>query len=207
MLDDPAWPEDKLKTKIATITEERKRIQAELEQVEHSLDAGRELLRKALELLSNPQELFRQAEKAERRVLTLTIFGKLFVQTREIVGHELNEPFDMLSAAELSRRTPDGEEKPHGRAYGRALALPGGWDGADGLAALRAFQGDPGGTFEDASWADLSSVDLLTWDLRVAGSPKGLMVGDRGLEPPTSASQTRRASQLRQSPNCPIITD
>ena len=26
------------------------------------------------------------------------------------------------------------------------------------------------------------------------------MVGDRGLEPPTSASQTRRASQLRQSP-------
>jgi hypothetical protein len=33
------------------------------------------------------------------------------------------------------------------------------------------------------------------------------MVGDRGLEPPTSRSQTARASQLRQSPFYKHLTD
>lgn len=40
----------------------------------------------------------------------------------------------------------------------------------------------------------------LNQQKRASSRDSFLLVGDRGLEPPTSASQTRRASQLRQSP-------
>ncbi len=107
-LGDPDWPQDKLKTKVGAIRRERKSITTELDSISHGLEAGRELLSQAIELLRDPQALFRQCAKAERRLLTLTIFEKLFVNTYEIEAHRLNEPFDALvlqqRAVTLSRR-------------------------------------------------------------------------------------------------------
>ena len=49
---------------------------------------------------------------------------------------------------------------------------------------------------------DVISVIKLNrpYDICLLVQVKYHLVGDRGLEPPASASQTRRASQLRQSP-------
>jgi site-specific DNA recombinase len=204
LLDDPAWPQAKLKSKVAAINEERQRLTRELDQIEGSIEAGRELLAQAIELLRHPQNLYRECDKAERRLLTLTIFNKLFVHTYVITGHELREPFDTLLSIQgaVDRAEPEGgveeAEAPQGRAYQRAVALPVGWGGSSDLETLRAYQGDPGGTapLSDASWADLSSADLLKWDLSVVGSNRGFMVGGPGFEPGASRSRTRRWAAL-----------
>jgi hypothetical protein len=51
--------------------------------------------------------------------------------------------------------------KPRGEPTGERRPLPSDWGGLADLEALRAAQGDPGGTVEDVSWADLGSADLL----------------------------------------------
>src|SRR2546429_37194 len=89
-------------------------------------------------------------------------------------------------------RGEDGQEA-RGRAYRRAVALPITWGGSGDLAALRACQDDPRGTIEDASWADLSSADLLNLSLLGSGSLNGVMVGGEGFEPPTSSMSSWRS--------------
>jgi site-specific DNA recombinase len=194
LLGDPDWPQEKIKAKVTAVQRERQKMAEELAKVEHSISAGRELLVRALELLKHPQELFRQSAPAERRVLTLAIYGKLKVDGQFIVGHELREPFDVLLSLQgqgqaTEERGEDGQEA-QGRAYRRAVALPVGWGGSGDLAALRAAQGDPGGTAtvgEDASWADLSSAELLNLSFLDSGSLNGVMVGGEGFEPPASS--------------------
>jgi hypothetical protein len=154
-----------------------------------------------------------QLHATERRVLTLTIFGKLFVMTRVLVRHELNEPFDALMAAKGARSAEDAgsEEADQPRAYGRAVALSVGWGGPGDLAALRAYQGDPGGrrlvatgtkaSLGDGSWNEQSCAELLAWDFQAASSNNDVVVGRAGFEPAISWSQTRRFTGLSHRPN------
>ncbi len=130
-------------------------------------------------------------------MLTLAIYGKLKVDGQFIVGHELREPFDVLLSLQGQRQDTeeqgkDGQEA-QGRTYRRAVALPVAWGDSGDLTALRAFQGDPGGTVEDASWADLSSAELLNLSLLGSGSLNGVMVERMGLEPTTSSVRGRRS--------------
>ncbi len=121
----------------------------------------------------------------------MAIYENLKVKDQFIVGHELREPFDVLLSirAQTTEEEPgeESDEKPQGRAYRRVVALPATWGGADDLTALRAFQGDSGGTVDGATWADLDSADLLRWSLSDHGSLKGLMVEAAGVEPASEA--------------------
>jgi site-specific DNA recombinase len=92
-LGDPDWPQDKLRAKIAKVRHERQTITAQLENLNVSLDVGRKLLVGAAELLANPQKLYQASDLTGRRLMTLTIFGKLYVDTGKITGHELNKPY------------------------------------------------------------------------------------------------------------------
>lgn len=102
-------------------------LQGELDRVEHGLEAGRDLLTRAIELLSNPQELYRQRAKAERRLLTLTIFDKLKVDTYEITGHQLKELFDALVSVHEQHQAHADEPVSTGRAYHRTAGRSASW--------------------------------------------------------------------------------
>lgn len=159
----------------------------QLGQVEHGLEAGRELLLSAMELLARPTELFRQLPRPERRVLTLTVFGGLKVEARQIVGHELREPFDALLSVQAAAEAPAEAVEP--RAYRRTV-VPVGW-GDNVLAQLRAYEpvreGEEGPAL--TCWDDLTSVDLLGMVFSCTdGSSKAVMVEAPGIEPGSEAA-------------------
>jgi site-specific DNA recombinase len=183
-LGDPEWPQDKLRAKVAAIRHERAGLTTQLGQVEHGLEAGRELLLAAMDLVSHPPELFRQLPKPERRVLTLAVFGGLKVDDRHIVGHTLREPFDALLGVQA--RAEASAEPARPRAYRRAL-VPSGWSG-DVMGQLRAYEpvAESGDGPAGDCWDDLSSVDILgTVFSCTDGSSKAVMVAPAGIEPAT----------------------
>ncbi len=93
------WPKDKLRDKIAAIRTERRSITRSLDQAESQLDGGVQTLTLALNLLEDPQRMYRTGSEAVRTIMNRTIFHKLFVDGDTIVGHELNEPFNLLAEA------------------------------------------------------------------------------------------------------------
>jgi site-specific DNA recombinase len=200
-LGDPDWPQDKLKAKVAKIRVERGHIAGELEKAEESLEVGRQVLRKATELLAKPQRLYRESGQAGKRLLTRTLFHKLFVDTYRIVDHELHEPFRALVDVQERRRErtdqDDGQtgSPSQGRSYARSVALTSGWGD---VAALRAHVADDqrrniaktatkGTVLTDNApgWDDLPLSDLLELGLQDGGSNTGVLVGRGGVEPPT----------------------
>jgi hypothetical protein len=137
------------------------------------------LLTRAIALLKQPQELYRQCAKAERRLLTLTIFDKLFVNTYEITGHELKEPFDALVSVQgryqAAQKQPE-RPVPTVKAYRRTVGYSASWVDLD---TIRDYQTDSRGTVltDDAPvWDELSTTDLLALSLQVGGSFSGAMV-------------------------------
>ncbi len=183
-LGDPEWPQEKLRAKVAAIRTERAGLMAQLGQVEHGLEAGRELVLAAIDLLRNPQELYRQLPKPERRLLTLTIFGGLKVDDRHIVGHELREPFDALLSAQASREATPEPRQP--RAYRRGALTPRSGD----LSRLRTYEPvvEGGDGPARVRWDDLTTPDVFRWALfQAQGLNKAAMVEPRGFEPRTSA--------------------
>jgi DNA invertase Pin-like site-specific DNA recombinase len=192
-LGDPDWPQDKLKAKVAAIRQERAGLTTQLGQVEQGLEAGRELVLAAMELLRQPRELFMQLPKPERRVLTLTIFGGLKVDDRHIVGHRLNEPFDALLGVQARAQAP--ADPTETRAYRRAVVAAG-WDG-DLMGQLRAYEPvDEGGDGPAGEcWDDLTTVDLFEMALSCTdGSSKAVMVD------PASRMSNREAAHVDGRP-------
>jgi len=179
-LGNPEWPQEKLRAKVAAIRHEREGLTTQLGQVEVGLEAGRDLLLQAVELLRRPQALYRELPKPERRVLTQTIFDKLMVDAREIVDHRLREPFDGL--VDVQRRLDEAQQ---GRGVEAARSIVG-----RHLARLtRAARPATGGEGQARQcWDDLTDADLLGAALCVPGSQKELMVEAPGIEPGSEAA-------------------
>ncbi len=93
------WPKGTLRAKLATIREDRKRIQHTLEHAENQLDDGIQFLTLALELMTDPQAMYQTGSEAVRTIMNRTIFTKLYVDGDAITGHELREPFNVLAEA------------------------------------------------------------------------------------------------------------
>ena len=85
-----------MRARLRAIAEEREQLQAELERGDDKLQAGAAVMRQALELLENPQELYRQAGPTVRRGLNQAFFDKLYIDGPSITGEELAQPFDAI---------------------------------------------------------------------------------------------------------------
>ena len=177
----PDWPQDKLTAAMAKLKVERKRLNEQLEQADESLEVGRKVLTEALALLANPQELYRQSDEAGKRLLTLTLFGKLYVDTYSVTGHELNEPFAALVSAE-ERRRADGGNTAKPRAYLRRTAV---------LEASASGRTSKGAALADSALDKLTLTELVDLALLDHGSDKAVLVEPRGIEPLTPALQRR----------------
>jgi hypothetical protein len=181
------------------IGEERARVKAELEAQGPLLEAGAALITAALDLLDNPQELYRQTTDPVRRQLNQVFFDKLYLDTDEVTDDRLSEPFnDFLYPRSLLRQRA---------IHTRPRRI---------------------GTKSGATWGDAERMSagaaLLDRIARGEGSSQATMVELRGLEPLTSSMpwwpdrRTRRAAsvyeghtrvgaatvvQLRSPPVCP----
>jgi site-specific DNA recombinase len=159
---DGEMPKEKIKTKIAAIRGERESIRRDLDKLEAELEVGRHVFTLALDLLDQPQELYRQAGPAIRRMLNQTIFTKIKVAGSTVTADELAAPFDAIAQAGRAYARPTYQRKRPPVAFG-------------------------GVAFHEGVLADeLADADLLELALLGGtGSSKAAMVELRGFEPLT----------------------
>jgi hypothetical protein len=74
---DGELPKEKIKERLIAIRDERESIRRDLERLDAELTIGRQVFTLALDLLHDPQELYRQAGPRVRQMLNRTIFTKL----------------------------------------------------------------------------------------------------------------------------------
>jgi site-specific DNA recombinase len=108
LLGDPDWPQDKLRTRIRQVRAQQAKVRATLAAPAVDLDRGRNILLATLDLLSQPQELYRLADQGGRKLLNKAIFNRLLLDEDDdgshVSGDELNEPFQTVVT--YNRRNP-----------------------------------------------------------------------------------------------------
>jgi site-specific DNA recombinase len=189
-----------LREKIGAIRSERDDIQRSLDNTQKQLDVGRSIFYTALKLLDRPAELYEQGNETVRSTLNKAIFVKFLIDGMKVVGHELQEPFDVLTAA-----NERGESMVYLRQAGALPRSRRGTRGGGARSALPYVATCPTLMTEDGAPADLSLTDRLelALALRARGSCKPVMVELRGFEPLTPSMRTRCATGLRHSPLAP----
>jgi hypothetical protein len=96
----PGLAQTKIRQRLHDIKEQRKRIKADLTDIDTQIEVGVALLDAALKLLEDPQELYRQSTNKGRRLLNQAFFEKLYVGPDGIGGDEIKEPFRELIAVQ-----------------------------------------------------------------------------------------------------------
>ena len=76
---DGELPKEKIKEKLIAIRDERAGIRRDIDRLDAELETGRQVFVLALDLLDQPQELYRQAGPALRKTMNQTIFTKLML--------------------------------------------------------------------------------------------------------------------------------
>ncbi len=114
---DAEIPKDRLRARLAAIRQERDGLEKELVGFDDRLEAGAEVIRAGLNLLRDPQALYRQADGQTRRMLNQAFFEQLYVDGPEVTEEELAAPFDELL---YSRHRPRFRQRPDMTKAGRA---------------------------------------------------------------------------------------
>jgi site-specific DNA recombinase len=93
-------PKEKLRVRLSRIRQEREKLQCEVSEVDADLQVGAALLEAAIELLGDPEELYRQASESQRRLLNQTFFERLYVDHGDVTSQDLVQPFKDLVEAQ-----------------------------------------------------------------------------------------------------------
>ena len=167
----------KVRARLVAIGDERARLKAELEAQGPVLEAGAALIRAALDLLDDPQELYRQTTDPVRRQLNQVFFDKLYLDDDQVTDGLLAEPFDgFLYDRPMRRRVV------HTRSH---------------------RTGTTNGVRKDAAGGMSASAALLKRLALGQGSSRATMVELRGIEPLTFSMRTRRATNCATAPRRP----
>ena len=95
-----------MRSRLRRIAAERAKLEEQLERTDDRLEVGAALIDAALELLRDPEEMYRQSGEKYRRILNQAIFERLYVDDNEVTDHVLREPFAELHEAQ--ERLPVG---------------------------------------------------------------------------------------------------
>ena len=165
----------KIKVKLQEITKQRDRLTIRLHDVDEDLGTAAEIIETCLQLLQDPQALYRRCNDQQRRLLNQALFEGLYIGQESNgdlhVSHRLREPFGTLHVAQSQYTASMGPPTP---ATLRALLL----------APTR--QSAPPQQGKGAA-LELTGAALAGGPWKVPGSNKLLMVGDTGFEPVTSS--------------------
>ena len=113
LLGDPEWPQEKIKTRIRRVRENKQRITHQLDSAVDDLEPGRAVLLTALELLERPRDLYDAADDEARKMLNRAIFTRLYLDSTDrqptATTATLSEPFASLIHA---TRVTQGHQHP-----------------------------------------------------------------------------------------------
>ena len=101
---DGTLPTAKARTKLTKIKQERERLRDQVTEADSQLALGIELVGLALDMLSQPQEAYRQAPDGGRRQLNQAFYEKMYVDDRgEVTDSVLTDLFnDFRSARQIA---------------------------------------------------------------------------------------------------------
>jgi DNA invertase Pin-like site-specific DNA recombinase len=127
---DPDMPLDKIKTQLRETRRELAGVRSQLDNTTTELDAGRELLGLALDMLTQPRTAYDASTDTGKAILLRTVFTTLYLDaipedpiTATVTSHELAEPFATLTATRAAWQhhdtarglyPQDQVEAPHG---------------------------------------------------------------------------------------------
>ncbi len=92
-------PAPKVRARLNAIASQRNKLGLELDRTANGLAVGAAVIHGALDLLDNPEELYRRCGPKQRQLLNQAIFEKIYVFEDEVVGQVFHEPFDELIPA------------------------------------------------------------------------------------------------------------
>ena len=150
----------KVRQRLAELKRKRDLAASRLNGQVEQLEVGVRLIEDALQLLSNAADMYLRMPPEGRQKMNQAVFEKIYVFDGDVTAVVFNPPFgDLMGAQEIGKHSPT---------YERRAALP-------------VFDWSLG----QAGPENLSETlaEVLFGD----GLSKGLLVGARGLEPPTSA--------------------
>ncbi|MGH3905821.1 MAG: hypothetical protein ACRDTE_16800 [Pseudonocardiaceae bacterium] len=169
LIDDPDWPQDKIKARIRKTRGEQARIQHQLDETTNELDTGRQLLLVGLDLLDQPQQLYRLATDRTRTVLNRALFTHLHLNCDDdgpqVAADELTEPFTTI----LHARRP--AQAAHSPLEHRNGALPTKEEDAAGNTLANLLRTTlTGQSASKAAMVELRGIEPLTFSMRTPGT-------------------------------------
>jgi hypothetical protein len=170
LIGSPGWPREKIRKKLDAIQVERDQISGQLSDATTRLETGRQFFLAALELLRDPKAFYERGGTSLKRAMNKIVFTKLYVDGKEISGHELGEAVRDLVEAER-------------------LAFRRGNTTANASATRPANASNPGQE-AGVAWSRFTGAELLDLSLAGQGSSRTALVGDTGFEPVTSSVST-----------------
>ena len=88
------------------------------------MEAGAAVIEAALDLLDNPQELYRQTSDPVRRQLNEVFFERLYLDTDEVIDDRLAKPLNDFHLTSLPLTIPRREGRGRPRLSGSPLPCP-----------------------------------------------------------------------------------
>ncbi len=172
---DAATPQPKIKVKLRELARERQRLTERMASTTENLSDSARLIEMALEVLEDPQKLYRRCNDQQRRMLNQTIFHALYIDDEQITDHSMREPFSRLHAVQHARQSNrPAPDDPNAQTAETSNATPS--QGSGGVDVL------------------LHGIDLAPC------SNKPPKVELRGIEPLTFSMRTRRATNCAIAP-------
>ncbi|OBA44386.1 resolvase, partial [Nocardia sp. 852002-20019_SCH5090214] len=169
---DATAPQLKIKTKLQEIARDRQRLTQRLTTTTENLSDSAKLIDIALELLENPQQLYRRCNDHQRRMLNQTIFRALYIEDEQIADHRLHEPFNRLHAIQRARGTGHPTASPltdDGAAKTKNATASHGSDGVGVL--LHGIDSAP--CSSTPSKVELRGIEPLTFSVTVGWTTSG----------------------------------
>lgn len=96
---DGEMPTDKVKERLGKVRLQRARIDKQLNQADDRLALGAALIEQALQVLADPQKVYKRMGDDQRRLANQAIFEKLYVFDGQVSQATFNPPFDELLGA------------------------------------------------------------------------------------------------------------
>lgn len=184
---DGTLAKDKIRTRLTEIERQRTRIREQLESIDSNLEAGARYLETYLDLLEDPEALYRGSTDEERRQLNQSIFVKILVEEGEVPTPHLTEPLATLLAAQGGYR-----------------ALRSGSGRQDAIATAQTHHASHSetkkGTTKSGGSLLVTVEDLLKGIDYADSSNKTTMVELRRFELLTSSMRTKRATNCAIAP-------